>query len=340
MINAKQRLAALLCIVLSALAPASADEQRTFVSTAPLETLVFFPSFSAPATTLSLNDSRISAETSGRIDRIAVQMGEEVPAGALLATLDCRDNILRRRQAEASLESARSRVALARKQLLRTQSLRKERNISEELYNQREADLSTSRADLQAQSAALDKARLDEARCSIKAPFGGLIMKRLASEGEWINPGQPLVQLLDNRRLEVSAQLPLDRVDSLASAPGITIETNHSSHPLLLRRVVPAVGSRGRNREVRLTFTDTTALPGSTGRLKWTSATPYLPADIPVRRDGRLGLFLLEQDMARFHVLEGALEGQPARVDLPAESLLIIEGRQSLSDDQPVAVRP
>ncbi len=327
---------AFLAILLTA--QAGADEATTIVTSAPLSQLTFYPQFSAPASTLSLNNSHISAETSGRIEGIAVNVGDVVEKGAILATLDCRDNSIRVRQAEAAISAARARVDLARKQSLRTKSLRKERNISEELFNQREADLSTSRADLQSQSAALDKARLDETRCRITSPFIGVVTKRLASEGEWVNTGQPLLQLLDSRRLEVSAQLPVDRIESITSASNITLEANNESHTLKLRQVVPAVESRGRNREVRLTFSDIAALPGSTGRLQWTATRPFLPADIPVRRNGQLGLFLLEQERARFHPLANALEGQPVRVDLPPESALIIEGRQSLSDNQAVEV--
>ncbi|OOZ36506.1 efflux RND transporter periplasmic adaptor subunit [Solemya velesiana gill symbiont] len=113
-------------------------EATIHASTAPLKELMFFPRFSAPATTVSLNDSRISAETSGRIEQINVKVGDDVEAGTLLATLDCSDNTIRHKQAEAALESAKARHDLARKQILRTRSLRKERNISEELYNRPE----------------------------------------------------------------------------------------------------------------------------------------------------------------------------------------------------------
>ncbi|OOZ36507.1 hypothetical protein BOW51_06735 [Solemya velesiana gill symbiont] len=104
-------------------------------------------------------------------------------------------------------------------------------------------------------------------------------MKRHAGEGEWINTGQPLLQLLDNRRLEVSAQVPVDQVESLKSAARISLETNHTHYPLQIRLVVPAVEARGRNREVRFIFQDVAALPGSWAcfccNRTWHASTPW-----------------------------------------------------------------
>jgi len=335
----KQTSSALLLLLWALTLPTTqARESMSSITTAPLGELLFHPEYSAPATTLSLNNSRISAETAGRIRQIPVKVGDQVAKDDLLVELECRDNRLRRRQAESILKGAEARLTLARRQRERTQSLRKDRNVSEELLNQREADVRTAAAERMNRIAALEKAQLDEARCQVRAPFSGIVMERLAGEGEWVNIGQPLVQLLDNQRLEVSAQVPVNRVDSLRNALAPRFESDHR-YPLRLRRILPVVETRGRYREARLEFSAAKALPGSAGRLVWSSSAAVLPADLIERRGDTLGVFLLRAGKARFHPLPDALEGQPARVDLPTESLLIIEGRQGLSDGDPVVVR-
>lgn len=313
-----------------------AEEDATLVSTASIGETRIYPEESAPATTLSLNDSRISAETSGRIQVLQVRVGDRVNAGDLLGELDCRDNQLRLRQAGAAVTVAQAQLTLANRQIERTRSLHKDRNISEELYNQREADQKSARANLTSATAAREEADVAVARCRITAPFDGIVLERLASEGEWITPGQPLVRLLDSERLEVSAQIPSDRVESLIQGSGYTLDANRERYALTLRHLLPVVQSRERNREARFTFTAGAALPGSSGRLLWKAATPYLPADLLLRREGRLGVFLAEAGRARFHPLASALEGQPAAIDLPPSSRLIIEGRAGLSDGDPV----
>jgi hypothetical protein len=71
---------------------------------------------------------------------------------------------------------------------------------------------------------------------------------------------------------------------------------------------------------------------GTPGRLVWTGARNLLGADLLVRRDGTLGVFLVDAGTARFVALPDAEEGRPAAVDLPATSRLVIEGRQRLAE--------
>ncbi|WP_428608596.1 efflux RND transporter periplasmic adaptor subunit [Sedimenticola sp.] len=310
--------------------PSAAEERPIQVTTAQLGEIILFQDYSAPATTLSLNESRISAETTGRIVNIPVQIGDQVEQSALLTELDCHDNELQLQKAEAGLTRIEARLTLARRQIERTQSLRKTSSISEERLNQQQADLRMAEADRQAQYATLAEAKLNRQRCEIRAPFAGVVRERLAGEGEWVNPGQPLVQLTDMERLEISAQVSVDKIESLQQAQQIDFETNQGRFPVTLRRIVPVVESLGRNREVRLLFHDDRALPGSSGRLLWQSLQPYVPADLPVRRGDTLGLFTVVQGKAHFLPLPEALEGHPARVDLPSDTQLVIEGRQAL----------
>lgn len=320
---------ALLALVTATLA---SGERPIQVTTAPLGEVAVHQQYSAPATTLSLNESRISAETTGTILKIPVQVGDRVERDALLIALDCRDNQLKLRRAESGLASIEARVTLAQRQVARTRSLRKTSSVSEERLNQQEAELRIAEADRQAQLAAIAEARLNRQRCEIRAPFAGVVRERLAGEGEWVNPGEPLIQLIDLERLEISAQVSVDRVDSLQASDRVVLETNQGLFPVRLRQVVPVIESLGRNREVRLQFTDGRAMPGSSGRLLWQSQQTFVPADLPVRRGETLGLFTIDQGKARFVPLTRALEGHPTPVDLPADTLLVIEGRQALSD--------
>ncbi|MCW8947201.1 MAG: efflux RND transporter periplasmic adaptor subunit, partial [Sedimenticola sp.] len=243
------------------------EEKVTQVTIAKLSDITFFQTYSAPATAVSLNNSRISAETSGKILTIPVRVGDTVKQGDLLTELDCQANSYRVTRAEAGLKSIEARVNLASLQIKRTKSLIKTSSVSEERLNQQQADLQIALADQNAQYATLAEARLDQSRCRITAPFAGIVRERLAGEGEWVNPGQPVVRLSDQQRLEVSAQVSIDLIDSLKQANKIVLETNQGNFIVAIRQVVAAIESQGRNREVRFLFTDEQALPGSSGRL-------------------------------------------------------------------------
>lgn len=194
------------------------------------------------------------------------------------------------------------------------------------------------RAELAAATALQERAALDVERCSLTAPFAGVVLARLASEGEYADIGTPLLRLLATKSLEVVAQVPLDGSASLTAAADLHLEVDGRIFPLRLRTLTPAINPEARNREARLLFTGSPALPGSAGRLIWTSAHPHLPADLVVRRDPGLGVFVAEGDQARFILLPEAREGHPAALELPPATLIIDAGRQALRDGDPIRV--
>ena len=322
-------------LMLQAIGSATAAETVS-VSTRPLGELLFHPTYSVPAKVLSLNRSRISVESPGLLQELPVRVGDSVSENEPLAILDCREPRVILKRAEANVQSAQARLTLARRQIKRTRSLLKERNISEEVLNQREADLQTALANLAGNKATLEKALLDVEQCRILAPFPGVVVQRLAGEGEWISPGQPLVELLDSRRLEVSAQIPLDQVPSLSQASDFSFAIGDRRLALSLRRILPVVDALGRNREARLEFSSATILPGSSGRLIWQTRQGHIPADLLVQREGTLGIFLEQEGLARFQSIANGLEGRPAPVMLPLNSRVIVEGRFGLQDGDPV----
>jgi RND family efflux transporter MFP subunit len=327
----------LVSILLYAGAATLAAGEFPGVTSAPVGERLFFPRHSAPAEVASLNQASIPAEVEGRLLELSARVGDRVAAGQPLARLDCRDHELRLRQAQAGLEAAAAAQRLAERQLVRVKSLRADQAASEELLNQRQTELAASQAEQAMQEAQVAAARLAVSRCQVQAPFTGVVVARLAAEGEWLPPGAPLLRLLDSERLELVAQLPLALVATLEGAAELRFETAGHSHPARLRRLLPLLDPKGRHQEGRFDLGDPAPLPGSSGRLVWHSSLPHLPADLLVRRDEALGVFLLEGEHARFHPIPTALEGQPAPSDLPAEARLILEGRHGLVDGQRVA---
>jgi hypothetical protein len=140
------------------------------------------------------------------------------------------------------------------------------------------------------------------------------------------------VHLVQLDEAEVSAQVRPAEADEGAQAQSIHFSYLGRRYPLKLLRATPLVNPRTRTIEVRLGFTEEAAPPGASGRIHWRSGFSYVPAELLVRRNGQLGVFLDNDNHARFHPLPGALEGQPARSDLPEEAWIIVEGRHSLQD--------
>ena len=308
----------------------------TPITTRPLAEVLIYPERSAPATVESLNDADLSAEITARIERILVRVGDEVQPGEVLAELDCRDYRSRLAAQQAALRQLEAQHRLAASQLERTRSLRERRGASEEDVEQRETELLGLDAQLASQREAIVQAQLNVDRCAIRAPYRAAVTARLGDEGTLAAPGTHLLRIVQTDALELGAQLRADEVQDLRSAAAVAFDVQGERYPVELRRTVPVIDPRTRTVEVRLTFPERAAPPGTAGRLVWRTATAHVPADLLVRRNGTLGVFVASDGAAQFKALPGAQEGQPAAVDLPPDTRIVVAGRERLGDGAPV----
>ena len=323
-------------VVLSAL-PAGAEDAMP-VTTRAAADLLSYPERSAPAEVVPLNDARLSAEINAKVLAMPVRAGQQVAAGDLLVRLDCRDFESRLEAQQYTRRALNSRLILARTQLKRGRDLLKQRNISDEEVDRRETELSALQSELAAQKEAEVQAKMNIDRCLVHAPYDAVVAERLASVGDLAAPGTPLLRLVQTDDAEVSARVRPAEADAGAEARDIAFSWLGRRYPLKLLRVSPVIDPRTRTREVRLGFEEEAAPPGASGRVYWRSGKAHLPADLLVKRDGRLGVFLANDGHARFQALDGALEGQPAAAELPADARIIVEGRHGLKDGMAVTI--
>ncbi len=169
-------------------APPPMPVEVTEVRVATAETLL------AAVGSLQSNESvQLSAEIAGRIDRIAFTEGQAVSRGAELVLLDAA--ILK-----AQLDQAEASRALSEANYHRAEALLKDRAIAQREHDEAYAQWQLDEARLRLARAQLQKTRLT-------APFAGTLGLRQVSVGDYVQPGQPLVNLEDISKLKVEFRL-------------------------------------------------------------------------------------------------------------------------------------
>ena len=314
----------------------SSGQNAVAVKTARVKDLAVYLWKSAPATVVSLNDTSVAAQIKARIDEISVKVGEVVEAGSVLVRLDCTDYRTAEQQVEAEIGALDARIRLAERRLERTRKLEQQRTASEELLDQREAELAVLHAQRRGAMSQLENAQTNISRCTIRNPYRAVVTARLAAVGEFADMGTRLVEIMDIEQLEISAQVPALDVETVELAEEIYFEDTASRYAVTLRTVTPAVNTQTRNREVRLLFSKDAALPGAAGKLTWRDSQPHVSAKLLVRRGNDFGIFINNTGKARFHVIPGAQQGRTTPVDLPLDTVVITEGHYRLEDGQPV----
>ena len=154
----------------------------------------FADTFELPAVVEPNRIVTVSAEVNGRVERIPPEEGSKVRAGDLLIKLNT--DLIRPEFDSAEAQVARDQIEFDRMTNL----------VKESATTQRDLDNATSQL-------AISKARLEGIRArlertSIFAPNAGVLNDLLVEEGEYVDPGKPVAQIVDTDTVKVVVEIP------------------------------------------------------------------------------------------------------------------------------------
>lgn len=178
----------------------------------------------------------IATKHAGRLAAVAVDEGDRVEAGQVVARLDAEELDAEIRQAEAALrqdeQQARearavaashlTELTLAERELNRVQTLHERGHASEEQLDQSiaardnaraalqaaEAKVATRRDGIDAARAALERLRVRRREYTLNAPAAGRVQYRLAQPGEVLATGTRVLTMLDLEDVHMAIFLP------------------------------------------------------------------------------------------------------------------------------------
>lgn len=163
----------------------------------------------------------VSSKATGAVTSIRVKEGDRVKKGQLLLTIDDSDISQRlagaeaaAREAEAGLEAANKRLALAEATFGRYERLFEARAISGQEFDTVTLERDQARLGHRAMQEALNRARSGalEARAyrdfaRVTAPFAGVITGKRIDEGSMAAPGAPLIVMEDDSSFVLETSL-------------------------------------------------------------------------------------------------------------------------------------
>lgn len=138
----------------------------------------------------------VRARVDGYLEEIKFQDGQLVEKGEVLFVIDQRPYRIALEQARAELESAQTRVELARKELERAQNLRASGAVSQELIDRRNQEFLSAQSAVSSAEAAVHSAQLDLEFTKVKAPVNGKISENFVSVGNLVSGGLSSATLL------------------------------------------------------------------------------------------------------------------------------------------------
>jgi membrane fusion protein, multidrug efflux system len=164
-----------------------------------------------------LTQAVVKSKVAAEVARLHVQEGMRVAAGATLISLDTADLRARYDAQLASVAEMKARLDLASKNEANNRALLQRNFISQNAFDAVSNSAEVARANLRAAEAqaAISQRALGDA--SIRAPFGGVVARRMVNAGEKVSPDMPVMHIVDLGVMELEAMVPV------AEIPGVKI---------------------------------------------------------------------------------------------------------------------
>jgi len=179
-----------------------APRAPSVVQVVTLEPTLLKRTLSSVASLRSPEMTTIASEVAGTIENFDIPEGRLVSAGHRIAWLDDAE-------ATAAVAVARARHTNAQERLVRFENLRTESVSSEQAYED-------ALALFVATQGILKQAETRLAKAQIRAPFSGVLGLRLINRGQYLEPGQPIVELTRVDPLELDFHLAQRHAGELA----------------------------------------------------------------------------------------------------------------------------
>jgi len=201
-----------------------------------------------PGKLFPVQQSNVSFQIGGKIQNIYVDIGDKVEKGASLAELDNREII-------ANLNQAKAKYQLSKQLLTRFKDLKSQGHISIQELDKAESDFLVAQSQYD-----FYKVKLEQTK--ILAPFNGLIQSRYLDEGSVINPGLPILEIIDSEKVEAHVALPLYLIDKISMQESFTFNLNDKSINGVLKRLSP-MSLGGSNNRLAIFEFNTFFVPGA-----------------------------------------------------------------------------
>ncbi len=173
----------------------------------------------------AVNTAILSSEMPAKITQLNVKEGERFKQGDLLVAFNCAEQ-------QAQLKKAQAVVQAAEKTYAVNTRLAKLNSMSPLELDLAAAEVAKAKADIALMGAVLQK-------CTITAPFSGRVAERLVQRYQYVAPGAPILDILDDSQLEVTVLVPSSWLKWLK--PGtefkVFLEETQHDYPAKVRMV-------------------------------------------------------------------------------------------------------
>lgn len=312
----------------------------------------------------------VAPKIAGKVEKILVNIGDEVTQGQLIASLDDDEYIQQVDQARAELDVAmanieenRSELNLKQREFERATALREKKIVSESVLDTTEAEYKAALAkqkvvlaQVAQKEAELNtaKVRLDYTRIRAFWSNGGttrFVGERFVDEGAMLSANTPIVSIIDIHTLKAVIHVIERDYPRVRSGQAAIITTDaypDRKFTGTIERIAPILKEAARQARVEIMVSNSEGVlkPGMFVRAeieydRHEQAT-VVPINALTKRGGTTNVFLADEDTKRVQLIPvqvGIINGETAEIIEPAISgKVVIVGQHLLEDGSRITV--
>ena len=329
------------------------------------------PILTASGYLVARHQSVVSSKIQGRISKLLVEEGSVVSAGEVLATLDNQDALAAITKAKADIDYAKADLAEAQRQEHLQQELFNNKVVSQDALDAAKAKTNLAKAAIEQDEANLQVQQAYLDFTTIRAPFAGVVVKKMTEVGESVAPIPPgvnistssgaIVAIADMNSLEAEVDVNESNVGQLGPNQPAEIQVQAipgKTYKGVLRQIIPTADRTKATVTVKVSILDkdkylrpemscnVTFLQPQAKSAQLANAAPQriitVPKEAVITQDGKPTIFEIEDNKARaVTVTTGAdLHGQIiVKQGLAGGETVVNNPPQKLKDGDVVKVK-
>jgi len=345
-------------------------ETTTVAVSRQVEASAGTPILTASGYVVARRKAVVSAKIQGRLSELRVEEGSVVREGETLARLESIDYEASVARSRAAVQRSEADLSEFKRQLRLADDMAKQRIMSDDQREAAASRVKIAEAQLAQSAADLAFAEAQLQNTVIRAPFGGVVVKKMAEVGESVAPIPPgvnistssgaIVALADLATLEVEADVAEANVAKVASGQPaeVTVEAiPDRRYKAVLRQVIPTADRTKATVMVKVTILDkdkdlkpemsakvTFLEPEKKEKTEAAASQPVVlvPRAAVATRDGKPTVFLVREGkaQARAVVLGTERQGQViVREGLAGGETIVAKPGDELKDGASVRVK-
>lgn len=341
---------------LSFLCAAAIAQQPPPVAVAEAQSRNVLDQIQVTGSVVSLADALLSTTVAGRVEALEADVGRRVETGDPLLRLDTALEQSTLEAARAARDEAEAALADARRRLREARDLGPNRGIPETEVRSLEAEVRMDEAVLARLSAEARRQALVLERHVLRAPYAGVVSRRLVDPGEWVTPGSGVMGLVALDRLRLDFAVAQQHFPRLKKDTPVRVRLDalpEQTLPAVIEAIVPVNDPEARTFLVRARLEGAGQVPITPGMsvratlsVDTGRTSVVIPRDALLRHpDGRITVWVLPDGGDQGAVSERQVEigltfdGRvEVRDGLAAGETVVVRGNEALRDGQQVRV--